>query len=62
MFVESCASGIVGREKFARGKRPFYERMNGSLVVHPFRAAAPKLVESDRRAGSILDFRQIGHV
>ena len=35
--------------------------MDSVTVVHPFDTAPPKLVQSDRRARSVLDFRQVRH-
>jgi hypothetical protein len=61
VLVQSRPSGVVGGKKFAGGKSALYERVDGIAVVHPLGAAPPKLMESDGRAGSILDFRQVRH-
>ena len=59
--LQSRAGGIISRKKFPGRKRTFYEGVDRVAIIHPFGAASPKLMESDGRAGSILDFRQIRH-
>ena len=61
MIVDCGPGRVVSGEEFAGGEGSFYKGANGVEIVHPFRPPPPEFVERDRRAGSILNFRQVRH-
>src|SRR2546430_4553938 len=62
MILDCGASRIVGGEELAGGQSSFYKGADSFDIVHPLGPPPPEFMESDGRAGNILNFRQIRHV